>query len=72
MPGNLKEIQELSNSEAIRNHGFPIDLRRIERMSPTLTGRPDLLSERKSFTATNVTVVATAGDNASCECAKNI
>lgn len=50
MPEKLKELQEVFNREALRNHVLPIDDRRSERMIPTVAGRPDLLGGRKSMT----------------------
>lgn len=50
MPDKLKEMQALFESEAIRNHVYPIDIRRAERMDPVLAGRPDLPNGRKSMT----------------------
>jgi arylsulfatase len=49
-PAKLKELQEIFNREAIRNHVFPIDDRRSERFMASIAGRPDLLGGRKSMT----------------------
>lgn len=49
-PAKLKELQEVFNKEAIRNHVFPIDDRRSERFLADIAGRPDLLAGRKSMT----------------------
>ncbi len=49
-PAKLKELQEIFNREAIRNHVFPIDDRRSERFMASIAGRPDLLAGRKSMT----------------------
>jgi arylsulfatase len=49
-PAKLKELQEVFNKEAIRNHVFPIDDRRAERFNPALAGRADLLAGRKTLT----------------------
>jgi len=49
-PAKLKELQEVFNKEAIRNHVFPIDDRRSERFNPAIAGRPDLMGGRKSLT----------------------
>jgi arylsulfatase A-like enzyme len=49
-PEKLKELQEIFNREAIRNHVFPIDDRRSERMIPQVAGRPDLLGGRTAMT----------------------
>ncbi len=49
-PAKLKELQEVFNREAIRNHVFPIDDRRAERFNPVIAGRPDLMGGRTSHT----------------------
>lgn len=49
-PAKLKELQNVFNMEAIRNHVFPIDDRRSERFDPQIAGRPDLLDGRTSLT----------------------
>ena len=49
-PAKLKELQAVFEKEAIRNHVFPIDDRRVERFNPAIAGRPDLLNGRKSLT----------------------
>ncbi len=49
-PAKLKELQEVFNKEAIRNHVFPIDDRRSERFDPEIAGRPDLMGGRNSLT----------------------
>jgi arylsulfatase len=49
-PEKLKELQEVFNQEAIRNHVFPIDDRRAERFDAAIAGRPDLMGGRKSLT----------------------
>jgi arylsulfatase A-like enzyme len=49
-PDKLKELQAVFDKEAIRNHVFPIDDRRVERFVPSIAGRPDLLGGRKSLT----------------------
>jgi arylsulfatase len=49
-PAKLKELQEVFNREAIRNHVYPIDDRRAERFNPAIAGRPDLMGGRKSLT----------------------
>lgn len=49
-PEKLKELQAVFQKEGIRNHVFPIDDRRSERMIPSVAGRPDLLGGRKSLT----------------------
>jgi len=49
-PQKLKELQDLFTQEAIRNHVYPLDDRRVERFNPALAGRPDLIGDRKSLT----------------------
>lgn len=49
-PAKLKELQDLFEKEAIRNHVFPIDDRRSERFNPAIAGRPDLLNGRTTLT----------------------
>jgi arylsulfatase len=49
-PGKLKELQDLFAREAIRNHVFPLDDRRVERFDAALAGRPDLMGPRTSLT----------------------
>ena len=49
-PAKLKELQALFTQEAIRNHVFPLDDRRVERFDPSIAGRPDLLGPRTSMT----------------------
>lgn len=49
-PEKLKELQEIFNREATRNHVFPIDDRRSERFNPAIAGRPDLMGSRTSLT----------------------
>ena len=49
-PQKLKELQELFAKEAIRNHVFPLDDRRVERFNSALAGRPDLMGTRKALT----------------------
>ena len=49
-PAKLKELQAVFEKEALRNHVFPIDDRRVERFNPAIAGRPDLLNGRKSLT----------------------
>ena len=49
-PAKLKELQAVFDKEAVRNHVFPIDDRRVERFVPSIAGRPDLLGGRKSLT----------------------
>ncbi len=49
-PAKLKELQDLFVQEAIRNHVFPLDDRRVERFDAAIAGRPDLIGSRKSLT----------------------
>jgi len=49
-PKKLKELQEIFNREATKNHVFPIDDRRSERFNAALAGRPDLIGSRTSLT----------------------
>ena len=49
-PGKLKELRKLFDREAIRNHVYPLDDRRVERFNPAIAGRPDLVGDRKSLT----------------------
>jgi len=49
-PAKLKELQDVFMKEAVKYHVLPIDDRSIERMNPTLAGRPDLMGDRTSLT----------------------
>ena len=49
-PGKLAELKSLFTQEAVRNHVFPLDDRRVERFVPAVAGRPDLLGARTSMT----------------------
>jgi arylsulfatase len=49
-PAKLKELQDVFAQEAIRNHVFPLDDRRVERFNPAIAGRPDLIGARTSLT----------------------
>ena len=49
-PAKLKQLQDLFMSEAVKYNVLPIDDRTIERMNPTLAGRPDMLGDRPSLT----------------------
>ncbi|HEX9188678.1 MAG TPA: sulfatase/phosphatase domain-containing protein, partial [Vicinamibacteria bacterium] len=49
-PQKLKELQDLFAREAIRNHVFPLDDRRVERFDARIAGRPDLVGSRSSLT----------------------
>ncbi|MGC3944699.1 MAG: arylsulfatase [Chryseolinea sp.] len=46
-PEKLKELQAVFFDEAIKNHVFPIDDRRAERLDASIAGRPDLMGPRK-------------------------
>ena len=48
-PGKLKELQQVFNDEATKNHVFPIDDRRSERFDASIAGRPDLMGPRTSL-----------------------
>ncbi len=48
-PAKLKELQDLFVKEAIRNHVFPLDDRRVERFDARIAGRPDLMGPRRSL-----------------------
>lgn len=45
-PAKLKEMQNLFFQEAVKNHVFPIDDRRVERFNAAIAGRPDLMGTR--------------------------
>ncbi len=49
-PTKLKELQAVFDKEAVRNHVYPIDDRRVERFNPALAGRPDIMDGRKTLT----------------------
>ncbi len=49
-PEKLKELKALFDSEAIRNHVYPIDDRSFERFNAQIAGRPDLMGTRTSLT----------------------
>jgi arylsulfatase len=49
-PARLKELQDLFVKEAIKNHVFPLDDRRVERFNAAVAGRPDLIGSRTSLT----------------------
>lgn len=48
--GKLKELQALFLKEAKKYNVLPIDDRAIERLDPSIAGRPDLMGSRKSLT----------------------
>jgi arylsulfatase len=49
-PAKLKELQGVFAKEAIRNHVFPLDDRRVERFNAAIAGRPDLIGSRTALT----------------------
>ncbi len=49
-PSKLRELRELFDLEAIQNHVYPLDDRRVERFNAAIAGRPDLMGARKSLT----------------------
>jgi len=49
-PARLADLKTLFDREAVRNHVYPIDDRRLERLSPATAGRPDLVGGRTSVT----------------------
>jgi len=49
-PSKLKEMQDLFMQEAIRYRVLPLDDRFLDRMVPTMVGRPDLMGDRTSIT----------------------
>jgi hypothetical protein len=48
-PKKLKEMQDIFFQEAVRNHVFPIDDRRVERFNAAIAGRPDLMGSRTTL-----------------------
>jgi len=49
-PEKLAEMEALFLKEAEKNNVLPIDDRTVERINPTLAGRPDLMAGRTSLT----------------------
>ena len=49
-PDKLKELQKVFDEEAIKNHVYPIDDRRVERFVASIAGRPDIIGKRTSLT----------------------
>jgi arylsulfatase A-like enzyme len=49
-PQKLKEMQDLFLIEAAKYSVLPIDDRSVERMNPSIAGRPDLMGSRKTLT----------------------
>ena len=48
-PQKLKELRAVFDREAVKNHVYPLDDRRVERFNPELAGRPDLIGNRTSL-----------------------
>ena len=48
-PAKLKELQALFDKEAVKNHVYPLDDRRVERFDARIAGRPDLMGPRRSL-----------------------
>ena len=48
-PQKLAELKALFDKEAIKNHVYPIDDRKAERVVPAMAGRPDMLKGRKEM-----------------------
>jgi hypothetical protein len=49
-PAKLKELQDLFLKEAVKYNVLPIDDRTVERLNPSIAGRPDLMGNRTSLT----------------------
>jgi arylsulfatase len=49
-PAKLKELQDLFLKEAVKYNVLPIDDRTVERLNPSIAGRPDLMGSRTSLT----------------------
>jgi arylsulfatase len=49
-PAKLEELKRVFAEEAVRNHVFPLDDRRVERFNAAIAGRPDLIGDRTSMT----------------------
>jgi len=49
-PEKLQALQVVFAEQAVRNHVFPLDDRRVERFDARIAGRPDLMGARKSLT----------------------
>lgn len=50
-PEKLKEMQALFLTEAVKYNVLPLDDRVVERLNPTVVGRPDLMGGRTELTA---------------------
>ena len=48
-PQKLKELKAVFDQEALKNHVYPLDDRRVERFNPELAGRPDLMGKRTTL-----------------------
>lgn len=49
-PRKLKQLLDVFDDEALKNHVYPIDDRRSERFNPAVAGRPDLIGARTKLT----------------------
>lgn len=49
-PEKLKELQALFLEEAVKYHVLPLDDRTLQRLIPSMAGRPDLMAGRDSLT----------------------
>jgi arylsulfatase len=49
-PAKLEEMKKLFMEEAVKYNVLPIDDRSIERLDPSIAGRPDLMNGRTSLT----------------------
>jgi arylsulfatase len=49
-PAKLKELQDLFLAEAAKYHVLPLDDRTLDRLNPSLVGRPDLMAGRTTLT----------------------
>lgn len=48
-PEKLAELKSLFEQEAVRNHVYPLDDRRVERFNAAIAGRPDLIGDRTAM-----------------------
>jgi len=48
-PQKVKELRAVFDREAVKNHVYPLDDRRVERFNPEVAGRPDLIGNRTSL-----------------------
>jgi hypothetical protein len=49
-PQKVEEMKKLFTQEAIKNDVFPMDDRRFERLNAEVSGRPDIMGDRKELT----------------------